>query len=795
MRLELMDLLRKALCFAALITAACDREDRSEERSAAVTPDPAAPAPTTQRARFASHRALLDEVARAEMRAGGVMIDFGTPDQHKYTRGGWRTGWGAIADEREEPAGPEPSAGETPLTASRMESRRAWIELAPDGTQPRAVVLRARSAVPGQVISLHAGARQLAAVSLRGDWAVLRAEIAAGALSGDRPRLELRASRPVPPGTPAAELDWLWLGTDASPAPAPVLGPRAGPFTIAGTVRRTIAAPTARTYSFYLTPPPGAHLVTDLGATGRATFAVSVTADDATRAELLRETVAGGWRERAISLEKFGGVPIRLDLATTEQQGQAGWGEPEIALARSSKPIVRAAATGGPRPKNVVFILIDTARADAFGPFAGKGRVVRTPRYDQLAAASTVFTNAYNNENWTKPSVATSLSGLYPSTHDTKRDASELPGQVEILSQRLQKEGFATAGFVANGYISEKFGFERGWDRFRNFIRENKPSGAEHVYGAALAWLRQQRSTDRPFFLYIQTIDPHVRYEVAEKYWRPYFTGTYRGPLGPSISAEDQVALSKKRIPQDRTNVNWLRALYYGEVTYHDEQMGLFLDELDRLDLRDETLLAITNDHGEELGGRGRFGHGHQLHEEMVRAPLLVSYPPLFPAGGRVEEIVEHVDLAPTLLDALGRDPLARADGQSFLPLVRGEPTPRPRYAVIEFLDDRRAIRVDRLKLMVSAGGSSRLYDLGADGSELKDVSATRPTARRICEIHLGEGLAVPDKAARMRGVGGRARFRAGTADIDPAVRRQLEALGYFGSTSGEKKRGQTQND
>jgi arylsulfatase A-like enzyme len=115
------------------------------------------------------------------------------------------------------------------------------------------------------------------------------------------------------------------------------------------------------------------------------------------------------------------------------------------------------------------------------------------------------------------------------------------------------------------------------------------------------------------------------------------------------------------------------------------------------------------------------------VFEEMVRAPLLISYSPLFPAGARIEEIVEHVDLAPTLLDALGRDPLARADGQSFLPLVRGQPTRHPRYAIIEFLDDRRLVRVDRHKLLVGAGGSSRLFDLGADPGELEEVSASRP--------------------------------------------------------------------
>ena len=107
------------------------------------------------------------------------------------------------------------------------------------------------------------------------------------------------------------------------------------------------------------------------------------------------------------------GQAIRLELTTTDQRGAAGWGEPELMVPSTKANKVAAAGT---RPKNVIFLLMDTARADAFGPFARPDRIVKTPTYDALAAKSTVFTGAYDNENWTKPSVASYLSGLYPST-------------------------------------------------------------------------------------------------------------------------------------------------------------------------------------------------------------------------------------------------------------------------------------------------------------------------------------------------------------------------------------------
>src|SRR5690606_10745229 len=115
-------------------------------------------------------------------------------------------------------------------------------------------------------------------------------------------------------------------------------------------------------------------------------------------------------------------------------------GEPEIMIPRDAAP--KPAAPGAP-PKNVIVLVMDTARADAFGPFAGPDRVVKTPAFDALAARGTVFAAAYDNENWTKPSVATTLSGLYPSTHDAKEDASKLSDDVELLSERLRREGFA----------------------------------------------------------------------------------------------------------------------------------------------------------------------------------------------------------------------------------------------------------------------------------------------------------------------------------------------------------------
>ena len=191
---------------------------------------------------------------------------------------------------------------------------------------------------------------------------------------------------------------------------------------------------------------------------------------------------------------------------------------------------------------------------------------------------------------------------------------------------------------------------------------------------------------------------------------------------------------------------------------------------------------------GREVSGRVPF-HGHQVREEMIRAPLVMAHRSL-PTGAVVHDVVEHVDVAPTILDLMGRPPLAGADGASFLPLARGE---RPRgvpSAIIEFLDGRRVVRVGRWKLVATAGDGQELHDLAADPGEHTDLAASAVIARRLCEIHLAEALAVPGKAQRLHGVGDRRQFEAGEARIDPRMRRQLEALGYLGSTPDDEEGG-----
>jgi choline-sulfatase len=709
-------------------------------------------------------RSLISEAQRAELFAGGLLVDFGTGDQHKYLQGGWRNGWSA---RQVDPDG-------STFTTSTARSLPVRFFLEPAHLPVRTVALRVRARRSSRVLTVLLDGNRIGSALASEAWTVLR--------------LPLRRGRPGPgwhdltllldaqPGGAGVDVDWLWLPRGRRPA-SPVAFTRVAPLNLGGRTRRALLAPTSRTYAFHLQPPPGGQLVFDFGGEADTLFTIRTRVDGDRPQQIFQDRATPGtWREAVVDLGPFAGQALRLELET-DGDAPSGWGEPEIMRARTGTPAARPPVTA--RPTSLILLVMDTARADVFSPFSARSRV-RTPAFDKLARTSAVFLNAYANENWTKPSVATILSGLYPSTHGAKRQPDVLSKEVTLLPEILQGRGFETGAFIANGYCSEKFGFERGWGTYRNYIRESRPSQAEHVFSDALVWL--EAHGHRPFFLYLQTIDPHVTFSPPIEHVRAYHPEPYDGPLGPTVDGYEQADISQGKKKASPADIRWMRALYDGEISYHDQQLGRFLDALTAMKLLDRTLIIVTNDHGEEIADHGRHGHGHTLYQELIRSPLLIRFPPRFPAGP-VATIVEAVDLLPTALEALGLPPRPELDGISLLPTLAGRPPGVPAYAVSEFLDDQRALMVGRWKLLAGAGGWRKLFDLEADPAELTDLASRSPIARRLCEQYLAEALATPAKAARFRDAqASQRRFKVSRVKADPALRRQLEALGYFGA-------------
>ena len=746
--------------------------------SAALVAGPSARAQTVGGQSAEVWRDLLAESSRAELDSGGPLIDFGTADQHKYTRGGWHSGWGPSKRARDG------------VTHAPLATGRAWLHLA--ATRPvRALVARVRNRT-GTARTLTAsvnGTRLAATATLTEQWRVIRLPVAnptTGPTTGpaaDEQRIELRAT----PAGPGVDIDWLWAST-APGAPVPSSGPRVAPLRLGGRPLRALVSPGSRTYSFYLHVPERAQLSFHYGASASTRFTVRAQMTDGSSKVLLQaQARPDRWTSTTIDLSAYAGRALRLQLATEGTSMRAGWGRLELqTLPVGSRPRSARARTARPRPpRNLVLVVHDTTRADVFGPFARPGQpVVATPHFDALATGGTVFMRAYNNESWTRPSTITLLTGLYPESHGALYARSVLDSRVVTLAEHLQKHGFQTFGIVGNGVLGQRFGLDQGWDEYLD--RGGQDNRARRIFGEASAWVRRHHQRGR-FFVYIQSHDSHTPYEVDRRFSRPYHRRPYRGHLGAEVTGEELAAMSQGKRPMRAADLAWLRALYRGEATYQDSYLGQFLSDLERWGVLDDTLVVITNDHGEELFDHGGLGHAHTLREELLRAPLIMRHPTTLAAGRRVEEVVEHVDIAPTAVDALGLPPMARTDGLSLMPLLNARGLrPRPYYAVAAKRDAERAIVVGRWKLVVEArSGRQSLFDLTADPGETRNRLADRPLAARLCEVYLGEALASPAKAQRLHDLATRRRYHASRARLDARARAALEALGYLGDSAG----------
>jgi arylsulfatase A-like enzyme len=365
-----------------------------------------------------------------------------------------------------------------------------------------------------------------------------------------------------------------------------------------------------------------------------------------------------------------------------------------------------------------------------------------------------VFRQYYVQGNESQASHSSMWTSLYPAVHgvrlagDPTKINSNLSRKFDLIATQLADAGFYTTACTGNGYVNTEDGYDRGFKEFRNMMRE---TGVENnlIYGqkivdAALAQLDKHR--DGPTYLFMGTIDTHGPW-VARKPWIDiYSPGPYHGPFQEFGTAKDlgfkPGSMGCSIIPPP-ADVERLRAIYDSAVSYHDLQVGRLVAKLKSWGIWDQTMLIITADHGEELFEDVRCGHGGSLRDSLVRVPLLVHDPARFPGGTIVDEGVEGVDLLPTMLTALGRPPLAAAQGEPLEPLAQGAGRgwPRPSYA--SMYEYAHAMRIGRWKARVARSGVPVIDDLVADPGETHDLAAQHPVERRMLTDYLGLFLAL----------------------------------------------------
>jgi len=747
----------RVIAYATLL-ASCGSEPASREEAADPSETARAPAPAAHEAQEQPARVRYDlarHLARAELRHGDArVIDLGAPSGHQHTLGGWRTRSGAshVLDG---------------VSAAVVTDVTGFFILPIDRADRCALTLRGRSFADRQV-TLYLDDETIGHIELPvdGTFGVARATLPAALCTPGEHELRVRVARTgSAPGIARAgvAIDWIRLGPAGDPHAEEGPPPPAALAHLEGERPRLIV-PDGWSVAYPLEVPGGARLRGVARGTGRVRVEVE---RDGAATEVL-DTIAASADGRAFDLDLFSLAP-HVARIVLHAEGAVELAHPAVVTLDAVDP--RAL----PRVRNVLVYLTDTLRADRLRVYSESTRV-ETPGLSAWAARAATFLGGHSQENWTKPSVTTLLSGLYPWEHRATSEDAQVPGSVELLSERLRGEGFHTGAFVANGFVSDRFGFDQGWGSFRNYVREGRPNLARFVAADVVAWL-DARPSDRPFFLYVHTIDPHVPYMPPAEDLARYDAEPYDGVVdfGRDRGLLEKVKSGALRL-NDRDRAR-LTALYEGEISYHDRHFASVIEALERRGLDDDTIVVFTADHGEELFDHGSVGHGHSVYEELIRVPLIVRWPGVTDGALRIEDAVGLVDVMPTVLEALGMPIPEELSGRSMGTLLAGRSEGAPRATVTGFMDGWRTIVVGRYKLIQRTTSRWMLYDLVDDPGEQRDLAAERPIAVRYLRGLLGVTLAEAEAPSVVRA------HDAERAVIDPALRQQLEALGYAGAS------------
>jgi arylsulfatase A-like enzyme len=448
------------------------------------------------------------------------------------------------------------------------------------------------------------------------------------------------------------------------------------------------------------------------------------------------------------------------------------------------------------RAKRVIVISCDTLRADRLGAY-GYARPT-SPEFDALAREALIFDNAFAMAPWTGPSVSSMLTGRLPDEIGVSGgNRFPLPPAALTLAELARESGFGTAAIISNWVLRRPdpslgdAGIAQGFTHFDQDMQtpdKNREGHFERVapdtLNAALRWLddAKQHGKDR-FFLYVHFQDPHGPYtppvDLAQGFARPSL-GEPALAVGTTNKGRGQIpryqALAGLRDPEA------YRALYDAEVRAFDRALGRLVAWLRQNGWLDDALLIVTADHGESLGEHDYwFCHGENVQREVVRVPFLVRFPrgaqhvAARTEGGyqRVAELSGHLDVWPTVIEALGLPPHA-ARGLSLF--SKALPTTRilaQSMGAAGAPNRFEAFNDERWRLVLEPSGLPKLYDWQADPREEHDLAASERArvedlmARYQSFLSSAGGTSLPGQAAA----------------LDQAEERAMRNLGY---TEGE---------
>lgn len=436
---------------------------------------------------------------------------------------------------------------------------------------------------------------------------------------------------------------------------------------------------------------------------------------------------------------------------------------------------------GSDDPPNILLISLDTLRPDHTTLY-GYGRDT-SPFLAEFARDGVVFESAFSQSPKTATSHMTLFTGLYPSVHGIKNLSEEnrrLSDEIPTLATLLAQAGYRTEAVAGGGNISGELGFDQGFDVYLD------SSDARDLFQQADGVFSRLAESSEPFFVFLHTYEVHDPYVPESDFAQLYADPDYAGEI---VSSEEQLidvaggreywqqynAYWSRVDPTSSADAQHLRDLYDAEIRFTDELLAAFLQRLSDQGILENTIVVLLSDHGEEF-----FEHGGVLHstlyQEVLQVPLIWSLPAELGVapGQRIQQTVRLLDVKPTLLELVGLKIPTHLQGNSLLPLMRGEDQESRIVFSERIKDDKRfALQVGQWKYIRHSRGEE-LYDLSRDPGEQIDVATqNEPLLRQLRQragqlIQWNTGLAQELQHGEAFG-------------LDQETRDQLEALGYLG--------------
>ncbi len=431
--------------------------------------------------------------------------------------------------------------------------------------------------------------------------------------------------------------------------------------------------------------------------------------------------------------------------------------------------------------KNIILVTLDALRADHLSSYGYERET--SPFLDDLAAGATRFEWTFSASSHTREAVPSILTGRYPDRAVDNR----FRRSTDTIAERLRREGFTTAGFHSNPFVSRAYGFDQGFDTFYDDLhlgsnrllalaqraldklRSRHYARASEINERSLDWL-DSLDGDRPFFLWNHYMDPHGPYEAPAEYQRRFH--------GETVPKKEGQKLYYRAIddPESITDAERQRLvdLYDAEIAYSDDHLSAFFDALESRDLLEDSLVLITADHGDAFGEEGYYEHPRYLHDELVHVPLIVTGADV--ERGAVDSPTSTLDVVTTALSAVDH-PVGDLPGEDLRDVAATPESFADRTVISQARGEKEDADVRRFSARTRTTTCFAEYDTrterldlecrARDGNEIGD--SDREAIEEALRAHVGEHVGGGDGASEGEE----------SEEVNEEIQDRLSALGY----------------